>query len=94
MGRKLTIPLAVIGGLAASPSLRFAVQNTLSGNFNGALTNLGQMVGFDSQGTFTVQRLIANVGPIAVGLLIHKFIGGRLGLNRMLGQSGIPFVRL
>ncbi len=32
--------------------------------------------------------------PIVAGLLIHKIVGGKLGVNRVLRQANIPFVRI
>lgn len=32
--------------------------------------------------------------PIAIGLAAHKLIGSMLGVNRMLGRAGIPFIRI
>ncbi len=92
--RKLNIPLAVVGGLAGAPDLRLAVTQALSGQGQNAMKSLARVIGIQSDGKFNSGLLLANVGSITLGLLIHKFIGGKLGLNRMLGQSGIPFVRL
>lgn len=33
-------------------------------------------------------------GPIVIGILGHKIIGGKLGVNRVLANAGIPFIRL
>lgn len=32
--------------------------------------------------------------PIIGGMLVHKFIGGSLGINRMLARARVPFLRL
>lgn len=32
--------------------------------------------------------------PIIVGLLVHKLVGNKLGVNRALGQAGVPWIRL
>jgi len=32
--------------------------------------------------------------PLVAGVLIHKFIGGSLGVNRALGRAHVPFLRI
>lgn len=34
------------------------------------------------------------VGPILLGLIVHKVIGGMLGVNRALGNLRVPLIRL
>jgi len=31
--------------------------------------------------------------PLAVGVLVHK-VAGRLGINRAIASTGIPFIRI
>lgn len=38
--------------------------------------------------------LVHTWGPIALGIIGHKIIGGRLGVNRALASAGVPFFRL
>jgi hypothetical protein len=38
--------------------------------------------------------LSIGLGPIVAGLLLHKFVGGSLGVNRALGRANIPLLRI
>lgn len=92
--RSFTIPLAPIAGLIASPALRSAVTDAVGGNWDGAMANLGQMVGY-WDGKFYPEKVAANIGPMVLGLLVHKFVGGPpLNLNRTLANAGVPVVRI
>ena len=92
--RKFTIPIAPIAGMVASPALRSAITDAIAGNYDGALSNLGMIVGYYN-GQFDAGKLAQNVGPMILGLLVHKFVGGApLNLNRMLANAGVPIVRL
>jgi len=92
--RKFTIPLAPIAGVVASPALRSAVTDAIGGNFDGALQNLGQIIGYYN-GQFYFNKLVENVGPMVAGLLVHKFVGGPpLNLNRTIANAGVPIIRI
>jgi hypothetical protein len=39
-------------------------------------------------------NLMKGTVPIILGMLAHKIIGGKLGVNRSLAAAGIPFIRL
>lgn len=92
--KKFTIPLALVGGVVASPAVRGAITSALGGNWNESMAQMGYLVGVDKQGQFNVARLIKNMGPIVVGMLAHKFLGGTLGLNRALGRAQLPVLRI
>jgi hypothetical protein len=94
--RKFTIPIAPIAGLVAAPALRSAATDALMGNFDGALKNLGMVVGIGFwDNKFHLEKLIENVGPMVVGLMVHKFVGGPpLNLNRALANAGVPLIRI
>jgi len=92
--RKFTIPIAPLAGLIASPALRSAVTDAIAGNFDGAMKNAGQIIGF-WDGKFYIEKLVENVGPMILGCLVHKFVGGPpLNLNRMLASANVPFIRI
>lgn len=38
--------------------------------------------------------MVKGIGPIVMGLLVHKVIGQKLGLNRVLKSAGIPIIRI
>jgi len=92
--RKFTIPIAPIAGIVASPAVRSTITDAIAGNFDGALKNAGQIVGV-WEGKFYFDKLVENIGPMVVGALVHKFVGGPpLNLNRMIANAGVPVIRI
>jgi len=89
---KKTLPIAVIGG--AVGTLYPAIQQGLSGNFQGALVELVKTAGVDlNSGSFDFGLLVSRLTPIVGGVLAHK-LAGWIGVNRALGRSGIPLIRV
>lgn len=43
---------------------------------------------------FTTAYLGYGLYPILMGMGVHWLVGGKLGVNRMLAQARIPFLRL
>ena len=92
--RKFTIPIAPIAGFLAGPATRSMITDAIDGNFDGALKNAGQIIGF-WDGKFYPEKVVANIGPMILGALIHKFVGGPpLNLNRTLANAGVPVLRI
>lgn len=89
-----TLPLAVIGGLAAGVAP--AIQSAMSGDFNLAARDLLYSytgIGIDNQ--FSLEGLKRGLIPLAAGVLIHKFVGGSpINVNRVLANAGVPFIRI
>lgn len=53
------------------------------------------LTGYDTRTkAFWVGNLYKGTIPIAVGMLAHKIIGGKLGVNRMLAAARIPIIRI
>jgi hypothetical protein len=81
--RKMTIPLApaaAIMAVAYTP-----VNQLIAGDFKGAqMSVINAFVGKDAVPTYTV---------LATGMLAH-LVASKVGANRMLGQAGIPFIRI
>ncbi len=98
MGRKLTIPLALVGGLAAGTAV--AIDRVMKGNIVGALDDVAfkyaGVAGVQSGSPhFVLEGLKQGLVPLIIGALIHKFVGGApLNVNRTLASSGIPFIRI
>ncbi|GAI69904.1 unnamed protein product [marine sediment metagenome] len=96
-GRKrggLTLPLAVIGGFVpALCDLRAAYK---FGGFPCALEHVSLCTtGYDPydgkwKPGFAAEKLY---GPLFLGVVVHK-LAGRLGINRLIAQTGIPFFRI
>jgi len=89
----MTVSLAVIAGL-----LPLANQ-AIIGFREGGIKRVGDRVcssltGYDP----SVQRWEAaylknGTLPIVLGVLVHK-LAGKLGVNRAMGNAGIPFIRI
>ena len=93
--RKFTIPLAPIAGIIAAPAVRAGVEAVLAGNWKGAMDEAGKFVGWGPDGKFDAFALGSNIGPIILGIIVHKFVGGPpLNVNRMLAAANVPVIRI
>jgi hypothetical protein len=45
-------------------------------------------------GKWTFDKFMVGTGSIALGLAVHWLVGTKLGLNKALRRSGIPFIRI
>lgn len=92
--RRMTIPIAPIIGLVAG--VADAVPAIQQGNMYGALNALSKnYVGYDIVGKkWDYESLKKGLVPLVAGLAIHKIVGSWLGLNRILGRSKVPIVRI
>ena len=92
--RKFTIPIAPIAGILAAPAVQAGVKAALDGDWDGIMYEAGKFIGF-KDGQFDAFALGSNVGPIILGILIHKFVGGPpLNVNRMLASANVPIIRI
>jgi len=91
--KKFTIPVAIFGGLAAG--LYDPLREAMAGDFNAAMRTLSwNYSGYNARtGKFEMSGLKRGLLPLILGVIIHK-IASQLGVNRVLGQSGIPFIRI
>jgi len=93
--RAFTLPIAPIAGFMGAPATREIIKAIMAGNLETALYYLPNYVGVWNDGTFHAETLAANVVPMAIGALVHKYVGGApLNLNRTLAQAGVPVIRL
>lgn len=91
---KFTIPLAAVAGFAP---LGMEVFNDIKAGhidyipytLSAGLTGYNMV---DKKWHF--DNLKTGLIPIGVGLLIHKFVGGSMGVNRMLARAGVPILRI
>jgi len=90
----MTIPIAPIAGILGMEAVGKIVTDVTTNRFYDIPVHLKQMVGITSKGDFYLPLLIRNVLPPVMGLIVHKVVGGKLGLNRMLAQSNVPFIRI
>lgn len=90
---KFTLPLALTFGIVGMPAISNAAISLSQGNIPQAIDWLKSMVGITPTGTFDQTRLMANVTPLAAGLIVHK-AAGYLGVNRALAKAKIPIIRI
>jgi len=89
----MTIPMAPLAGIFATPAIQKAIPNVMSGNIAGTVGNLGELAGIPYGGTFSFDVLMKNWTPIIAGAVVHK-AANMLGVNRILSKSKIPLIRL
>lgn len=89
----IQLPIAVLAGFV--PGL-IKVWEAWPGGISAAAREAGRIyTGIDFwDANFDWQRLWYGLFPIIGGVLVHRFIGQRMGVNRALRAAGIPFVRL
>ena len=93
--RSMTIPLAPVVGLLSAPAINKTITGLIAGDVNAPMVNLPNLVGLWRDGSFHMDYLMANITPMIIGLLVHKFVGGSpLNLNRTLARARIPFLRI
>jgi hypothetical protein len=90
----MTFPLAVIAGLA--PGAARAIDGFKRDGVRGAgYTLANDFTGYDPyQGKWSLTEMRRGLLPLAIGIMVHKVVGGKLGVNRALAASGIPYIRL
>jgi hypothetical protein len=90
----MTIPLAVVGGLV--PMGADLVSAYKAGGVEATLGHVSLCTtGYDPADNkwkpmFAVEKLY---GPLLLGTMVHK-LASKLGVNRAIAKSGIPFVRI
>lgn len=89
---KATIPISVVLGFA--PGIGQVWNNRSSVQ---SMANAGSKayLGYDpAAGVFNPSYMKAGLLPVAIGFAVHRFVGGSLGVNRMLAGARIPLLRL
>jgi hypothetical protein len=90
----MTIPIAPLAGLAVGVLPIFAkVQQ--SGWKEGVNDVMWKYMAYNPwTKKLDITGLWQGLFPLTVGVLIHKFVGGKLGVNRALSQAKVPFIRI
>lgn len=87
----MTIPIGVIAGLIPVAT---GVWNRRSSSQSVGDFLLSGFTGFTpSTGQFNAANLKNGLLPVTAGFAAHM-IASRLGINRALGRTGIPFIRI
>jgi len=93
--KSFTIPLAVVGGFVppvAGTVATFQATGDIqtAGNY---MTRV--LTGYDiATNRFSLGNMKAGLLPIGLGILVHKYVGGIMGVNRALAAAGMPILRL
>jgi len=91
--KKMTIPLAVVGGLM--PGVTSVISSAQQSGMAAAGRNAGiWYTGYDYvTGKFSVKNMQTGLLPLAIGVGVHK-LAGMIGINRAIAGAGIPFIRI
>jgi len=88
---RMTMPLAVVAGFVPvgvgvwnRRSSGTAIADYLQQGFTGITPGTG---------SFNLANLRVGIMPVMAGYLVHM-VASKLGINRAIGRSGIPFVRI
>ena len=96
--KSFTLPLSIVGAVVAGVAdpIKIAVYEKdpvraaqlVAARYSGVDMRSGTMI-------FNIYELGIGVGSLIIGGLVHKFVGGApLNVNRMLGQAGVPIIRV
>lgn len=90
----MTIPVAAVAGFL--PLAGVMVTSFKQGGVELAGNNLvSNLTGYDIPSkTWSMDYMRKGTIPIVAGLLAHKIIGQKLGVNRMLARAGVPLIRI
>ena len=90
----MTIPIAPIAGIIATPAIQQAIPSLLAGQYTQGMAQLGYIVGIvDSSGKFDFNLMKKNVMPMIAGVLVHK-LASMAGINRLLAKAKVPYLRV
>lgn len=94
-----TVPISIVAGFA--PGLSTVWSHKAGGPAEMAAEASRVYMGYASTNQYGYNDTIGfhpyllkyGTLPVVMGVLAHKFIGGKLGLNRMIAKAGIPILR-
>jgi len=91
---KTTVPIGIIAGLLPGVTRTFATFQA-SGAQQASNEALAIYSGYDPQTRqFSVANMSFGLLPLIAGLVLHRVVGGMLGVNRTLAQSKVPLLRI
>lgn len=90
---KTTLPIAVIAGAAAG--MVKPVKMAVSGDVESAANTLSMdYIGYNFMGhKWEFSRIKNGLLPLVAGVVAHK-VAGKLGVNRAIASTGIPYIRI
>ena len=89
--RKFTIPVGIVGPIVGSALWAYRSHDELEPRVRHFVN---AYVPFADPDVPWDHRLQYGLYPLIIGALVHKVLGGMLGVNRMLGRAGVPVFRL
>jgi len=91
---EMTLPLAVIGGMIPLGIRAYNgyKANGVVGMGDGVTSGLTGYSVFSKK--FEWAAMSEGLLPILAGILVHKFVGGKLGVNRALANARVPLLRV
>jgi len=90
----MTIPIAPVLGLTGTLLGNGVVEKAMAGDYSGALSWARyNITGVYGDGTFNPAGLIQNWMPTIIGVGVH-IAASKLGVNRMLANAKVPYVRV
>lgn len=93
--RQFTLPLAVLGGLAAG--LVEPAVKVMEGSYESAVHKVvhnytGYSIGAKR---WEPEGLMRGLVPLLIGAAVHKYVGGPpMNVNRMLASANVPIIRI
>lgn len=90
----LTIPLAPLAGLAVG--MAPVIRKVLDGAPDQAAIELAfRYTGWNGwENRYQIKALQYGLLPLVAGFMVHKYVGGKLGVNAALSRAGIPLFRI
>lgn len=89
---KFTLPLAVVGGFV--PLITKGMEDYRAGGIAGLQNTIPAITCYSpANKKFTFAQAHRGIIPIMVGFGIHK-VATMVGLNRVLAQARVPFLRI
>jgi len=94
MAKRTTVPIGLVAGMLPGVTRSFNVFQS-KGAQSGANEALAIYTGFDPQTRqWSIQNMQFGLIPLIAGLLLSRFVGGGLGINRMLARARVPLLRI
>lgn len=93
-GKKFTLSLAAVAGFAPLGKAIYDDFKTGNGVSDVPYTLSAALTGYNMvDKKWHASHLMVGLVPISAGVLVHK-IANKIGINRMLAQSGMPVLRV
>ena len=92
--RKFTIPLAMVAGFA--PLVIVGVKAFQKAGPTYAVQEMTcALTGYSiPEHKFYPGQMMNGTVPLLLGIILHKVVGSKFGVNKMLAQANVPLLRL